>query len=103
LVDHHEWPAEIMGYCRVLTGAEEAPLQGVHALMELSNAYLARATEMEMTILAAERTGVVKRGDSLYRFRTGELRSFIELCVKCQEVGSRRITMAINQDQARYR
>ena len=33
----------------------------------------------------------------LKKFRTGELRSFIELCKSAQNQGSRRITMALSE------
>jgi hypothetical protein len=32
------------------------------------------------------------RGSALYKFRTGELRSFIELSKRASELGSRRLT-----------
>jgi hypothetical protein len=62
--------------------------------MEVSNAYLSRAYEVDMLIHAAERNRDILRASPLSKFRTGELRSFIELARKAQELGSRRLTSA---------
>lgn len=84
---------ELLGYCNILLGREEPPMNGgVFTLMELGEAYHARATEMEMIILGAEQDGRVSKGDRAYRFRTGQLRSFIEMCRRTIDMGSRRIT-----------
>jgi hypothetical protein len=42
------------------------------------------------------------RGSPLYKFRTGELRSFIELSKKCAELGSRRLTQEQLLQQQRF-
>lgn len=60
--------------------------------MEVSNAYLTRALEVNSMILQAEADGVILRGSKLYKYRTGELRSFIEMAKAAQELGSRRLT-----------
>lgn len=88
----HLW-AELQGYVDVLVGREESPLDSPYlAMMEVATAYYARAQEMDMRIHAAEREGLVHRGSPLYKFRTGELKAFIELARKCADLGSRRLT-----------
>lgn len=87
---------EIEGYVDVLLGRLPPPLdKGVLTLMECAEAYHARAKEIEMTILELEAEGAVLRGSRPYKFRTGYLRSFIELASKTIELGSRRVTTAI--------
>lgn len=77
----------------VLMGREEPPVdRGVLTLMEVADAYFARAKEMEQVILRAEADGNVIKSSKTYKFRTGELRSFIELAKGACEVGSRRVT-----------
>lgn len=86
---------ELITYTDVLLGRKQPPVDyGVSTLAELSSAYYARAKEIEMSILRAERDGVVSRGSAFYRLRTGELRSFIELVANAFEMGSRRITIS---------
>ena len=53
---------------------------GIDTLFEVSSTYLARAKEIEIKLLERERSGNISSGDELKKFRTGELRSFIELC-----------------------
>lgn len=77
----------------VLMARVDAPVESPYlALMEVATAYFARAQEIDLLIHRAEREGVVFRGTDYYRFRTGELRSFIELARKCAELGSRRLS-----------
>lgn len=88
-----ELEEELFGYVDVLLGRQEPPIDnGVLTLMEVTNAYLSRAYEIEMMILAAERSRDILRASPYVKFRTGELRSFIELARKAQELGSRRLT-----------
>lgn len=87
--------AELADYVDVLLGRQEPPVNtGESTLAEISNAYYSRAREMEMQLHGLELEGHVLKGSGHYRFRTGELRSFIELAKQCYELGSRRITMA---------
>lgn len=84
---------EVDGYMDVLLGREPSPIDSPYlALMEVATAYFARANEIDILIHRGEREGVIFRGDDLYKFRTGELRSFLELSKKCAELGSRRLT-----------
>ena len=90
-----ELEEEFFGYVDVLLGRQEPPIDaGVLTLMEVSNVYLSRGIEVEMMILAAERDKEIMRSNPYSKFRTGELRSFIELAKKAQELGSRRLTNA---------
>lgn len=68
--------------------------KGVGAYHEVAVATYARAKEMEQLILRQEADGTLVKGSALYKFRTGELRSFIDLAGKCIERGSREITEA---------
>jgi hypothetical protein len=79
----------------VLMGHVDAPIDvGVMTLMEVADAYYARAKEIEQLILRAEAEGQVTKGSRTYRFRTGELRSFIEMASHAADLGSRRVTVA---------
>jgi hypothetical protein len=84
---------EIQHYVNVLLGREDSPIDSPYlAMAEVATAYFARAQEIDAMIHAAEREGAIMKGSPLYKFRTGELRSFIELAKKCAELGSRRLT-----------
>lgn len=84
---------EIHGYMDVLLGREESPIDSPYLnMLEVSTAYYCRAQEIDALIHAGEREGVIAKGSPYYRFRTGELRSFIELSRRCAELGSRRLT-----------
>lgn len=86
--------AELQDMTDILLGRDDPPVNnGVSTLMEVADAYFARASEMTMLIQHAEREGTVMKGDNYYRFRTGELRTFAEMCKRAAELGSRRITM----------
>lgn len=86
---------EVRQMTDVLVGREAPPMDsGVSTLMEVAEAYHARAREMESMIHEAEADGFVTRGSKIYRFRTGQLRSFIELAKGAIDMGSRRITVA---------
>ena len=85
-------------YINVLMGHINPPISdGIDTLFEVSSTYLARAKEIEIKLLERERSGNISSGDELKKFRTGELRSFIELCKSAQNQGSRRITMALSE------
>jgi hypothetical protein len=87
--------AEIKRYTDVLLGRVDPPMDaGVATLMECADAYYARACEIDILIHEGEREFEIGKGDPLYKFRTGELRSFLELTKRAQEMGSRRITLA---------
>ena len=86
---------ELQHYTDTLLGRLDPPVdRGILTLMEVAEAYHARGREMEMSLLDGEATGAVLKGSGAYRFRTGMLRSFIELCSKTMDLGSRRVTHA---------
>jgi hypothetical protein len=95
LSDVDELAGEIKEYWDVLLGRSAPPGDfGELTLAEIANAYYTRAMEIDALIHEAERDGGVFRGSQLYRFRTGELRDFIEAAKRAQELGSRRLTQA---------
>lgn len=84
---------ELEEYCDILLGREDSPVNSPYlALAEVATAYYARGLELDMLIHRAEREGSVVRGSELYKFRTGSLRSFIDLAKKVAELGSRRLS-----------
>jgi len=98
LSDAKDLHGEIDEYIDVLMGHINPPISdGVDTLFEVSSTYLARAKEIEIKLLERERSGSIPTGDELKKFRTGELRSFIELCKSAQNQGSRRITIALSE------
>jgi len=93
--DLGEWQDELDHMTNVLLGREDPPIDmGVMTLMEVASAYHARASEMTMQIQRREVAGSVTKGGGEYRFRTGELRTFLELAKQSMELGSRRVTQA---------
>lgn len=94
---------ELQDMTDVLLGRQRSPInEGIATLMEVADAYFGRASEMTIMILALEREGKVRRGDALYKFRTGELRTFMDMSKRMCETGSRRITtQQIHQDAMR--
>lgn len=76
-------------------GRVEPPIDnGDMTLMEYANAVYSRAMEITMILQRAESDGQILKGSKHYKFRTGELRTFTEMSLKCIELGSRRVTMA---------
>jgi hypothetical protein len=92
--------AELDEYRDVLLGRAEAPLAGPMALMECANAYHARASEMAQLILRGERDGQIAASSPLKRFRTGELRFFLEMASRAIDLGSRRLTQLREESEA---
>lgn len=77
----------------VLLGRVKPPVDtGITTLMEVSEAFHARAMEMAMEIHRGEANGEIMKSSGHYKFRTGELRDFTELCRRAMEMGSRRVT-----------
>lgn len=82
-----------MGYVEVLSGRADPPIESPYLnLAEVAAAYHTRAREIEMLIHIGEDNKQIRRGDAYYKFRTGTLRSFIELTRKSYDLGSRRLT-----------
>jgi hypothetical protein len=87
---------ELQEYIDVLFGRTKSPLptDNVDTLLELSTAYYARGKEIEMKLHQLESNGVILKGSKHYKFRTGELRSCLEILKSQVDLGSRRITVA---------
>lgn len=94
--------AELREYRDVLLGREDPPFDlGVLTMMEYAEAVHARAKEMEQELLYLEAEDAIIRGSRPYKFRTGMLRSFIEMTAKTIDLGSRRVTVARDLDTGR--
>jgi hypothetical protein len=90
-----ELEEELEGYMDVLMGRVPPPVDaGILTLQEVADAYFARASEIQFQIHKLERKGDVFRGSTYYKFRTGELRTFLDLSKRAAELGSRRLTHA---------
>jgi|APGre2960657373_1045057.scaffolds.fasta_scaffold53727_2 hypothetical protein len=84
---------EIDGYVDILLGREPSPISSPYlSMMEVATAYHARGQEIDMIIHRGERSSSILKSSPYYKFRTGELRAFLELTKKCAELGSRRLT-----------
>lgn len=94
--------AELQDMWDVLLGRVEPPYWngGIITLMEVADAYFARASEITALIQEAERkTGITT---AYKKFRTGALRTFMEVAKRSADLGSRRITVEqMLQEQAR--
>lgn len=95
---------ELLGYTDVILGRADPPdgVDGVMDLMEVAAAYYARAKEIDMYIHWEEQQRRVIRGSPYYKFRTGQLRSFIEMAKMMADLGSRRLTMERLMFDQRY-
>ena len=84
---------ELENMRNVLFGRIDLDMESSYiTLMEVATAYFCRGQEIDGLIHKAERDGTVVRGSALYKFRTGELRSFPELTKMAANLGSRRLT-----------
>jgi len=84
---------ELQDMTDVLNGRVKPPIDAGHlTLMEVADAYFARASEMTMLLQQGEREGVITKGSAHYHFRTGELRTFMEMAKRAADLGSRRLT-----------
>lgn len=90
-----EFRQEIDQMMEILLGREDPPIDvGIGTLLEVAEAFHARASEMEMIIKRGETEGTILKSSSPYKFRTGELRTFLELTKRTMDLGSRRVTIA---------
>ena len=87
---------EFLGYMDVFLGrtplppeVEESPYLG---LKEYADVVYARASEIDMLIYWGEQNREVPRGHPYYRFRTGQLRSFMSAAKRMSDLGSRRLS-----------
>lgn len=83
----------------VLLGREEPPVDlGQISDMEIASAFFGRAMEIQSLLHRAEMDGDVARNSRAYKFRTGELRDFIDLAKNRYDMfKSRMISEAIEQ------
>ena len=96
---------ELLGYANVILGRADPPLQldGFYLdLMEVAAVYYARAKEIDMLIHWEEQNRRVIRGSPYYKFRTGQLRAFIEMAKMMADLGSRRLTQERLLNDQRY-
>lgn len=85
--------SEIEDMMDILLGRVEPTVDmGTITLMEVADAYYARAMEMTYLLQQGEREGTVLKGSAHYRFRTGELRTFTDIAKRAADLGSRRLT-----------
>lgn len=87
--------SEVQDMWDVLLGRKDPPVPArrVEALMEVADAYYARAMEITALIQRAEQEGRLAKGSEYTKFRTGELRTFSEVAKRSADLGSRRITV----------
>ncbi len=84
---------ELQDMTDVLLGRVQPPIDAGHlTLYEVADAYYARAAEITVLLQQAEREGTITKGSAHYKFRTGELRTFLEMAKRAADLGSRRIT-----------
>jgi hypothetical protein len=96
---------ELLGYTEIILGRADPPMElnGYYLdLMEVAAAYYARAKEIDMLIHHEELQRHVIRGSAYYKFRTGQLRSFIEMSKMMADLGSRRLSQERLLSEQRY-
>lgn len=94
---------ELLFYCDVLLGRVDPPIQSPYLdLQELASAYFGRASELDMLIHWEEQQQRVPRGHPLYKLRTGQLRTFMDMAKKMADLGSRRLTQEVLLQDQRY-
>jgi hypothetical protein len=96
---------ELLGYADIILGRADPPteIDGYYLdLMEVAAAYYARAKEIDMLIHWEEQNRRVIRGSPYYKFRTGQLRSFIEMAKMMADLGSRRLSQERLLSEQRY-
>lgn len=84
---------EIFDMTDVLLGRKLPPVdKGTMTLMETADAYFARASEIAILIYTKQREQDLKSNHPLVKFRTSELRTFLEIAKRAADLGSRRLT-----------
>lgn len=93
LVSLDDLKAEIDTMTEVLMGRKPPPVEaGIMTMLEVASTYLGRALEIQLYLLRGEQEGQIIPKSPAYKFRTGELRTFVELVKSKAELGSRRVT-----------
>lgn len=96
---------EFLDYANIMLGRADPPteIDGYYLdLMEVAAAYYARAKEVDMLIHFEEQNRRVIRGSPHYRFRTGQLRTFMEMAKVMADLGSRRLSQEKLLQEQRY-
>lgn len=94
---------ELLEYCDILLGRVEPPVQSPYLdLCEIASAYFARASELDILIHWEEQHQRVMRGHPLYKIRTGQLRTFMDMAKRMADLGSRRLTQEQLLQEQRY-
>lgn len=84
---------ELIDMTDTLLGRTPPPINhGALTLYETADAFYARAAELTMLIQHEERTQGLPRSHHYVKFRTGELRTFMDLAKRAADLGSRRLT-----------
>lgn len=89
-------------YTAVLLGDDNPPWEnGILTLQEVAFAYFSRACEVEGLILRGENDGTVPqtKASRWYKFRTGELQSYLAIFKEGTRLGSRRLSYAEYQQR----
>jgi len=98
-----ELQEEFTGYAHIILGRADPPVEAPYLdLMEVAAAYYARAKEVDMLIHWEEQQHRVIRGHPHYKFRTGQLRSFMEMAKMMEDLGSRRLSQERLLTEQRY-
>jgi hypothetical protein len=88
-----ELQSELQDMMDVLLGRTPPPIQaGTLTLMEVADAYHARAQEVRLLLYQGEQDGRFGKGGPAYKFRVGQLAAFIDLVKSTTQLGSRRLT-----------
>jgi hypothetical protein len=94
---------ELIYYCDVLLGKRPPPVDSPYLdLCEIATAYFARACDLEIRIYWEEQQQRVMRGHPLYKMRTGQLRTFMDMAKRMSDLGSRRLTQEQLLHDQRY-
>ena len=103
LDDLEELQDELLEYVDILLGRADPPIGSPYLdLQEVATAYLGRALEIDMLIHWQEQKEKIPRGHPLQRFRTGQLRSFIDMANRLADLGSRRLSQEQLLNEQRY-
>ncbi len=95
LPDVNDWADELEQMELVLMLKLPLPVDDPRVgLLVTAGSYHTRASSMKRTIQRLEREGTISRSHDLVKFRTGELRTFMEMASKVFDSASRALTAA---------
>jgi hypothetical protein len=89
-----EMREEVQDMLDVLAGRKAPPIDvGLHTMQEVADGYFARGAEWVVLIYDMEdEFDDLPKNNEYTKFRTRQLRQFLEVCKKASELGSRRLT-----------